>query len=253
MVYVSLTPDQLESEHICCAFSDKKCAKGYGLKRNWLAEQYSAGYRFERLNERAKVFMEYGPAEKAWQPITADECLALGCFWVSGKYAKNGHAKALLSRAIKTAHDMNRKGIVVVAGKKKFHFMGDGKWLKRQGFKPIDSLDTGFELLALPLSDSPIKASFNEGVRSGLCLNEKGITAYYSDRCPFTEFHINTSLTESCENRGLPLKIVKINSLEEAKKAPSPATIFSLFHIGQFVTTDLSVCMDKRFDKIVFR
>jgi len=39
--------------------------------------------------------------------------------------------------------------------------------------------------------------------------------------------------------------------MEQAQSAPTPATIFSLFLDGQFVTTDISVCMDKRFDKII--
>ena len=33
--------------------------------------------------------------------------------------------------------------------------------------------------------------------------------------------------------------------------APTPAIIFSLFYNGKFVTTDLSACMDSRFDKVV--
>jgi hypothetical protein len=39
--------------------------------------------------------------------------------------------------------------------------------------------------------------------------------------------------------------------MEQAQCCPSPATIFSLFIDGKFVTTDISVCMDSRFDKIV--
>jgi hypothetical protein len=39
--------------------------------------------------------------------------------------------------------------------------------------------------------------------------------------------------------------------MEQAQAAPTPATIFSLFLDGKFVTTDISVCMDSRFDKIV--
>lgn len=37
--------------------------------------------------------------------------------------------------------------------------------------------------------------------------------------------------------------------MEEAQAAPTPATIFTLFYNGKFITTDLSVCMDKRFEK----
>lgn len=38
--------------------------------------------------------------------------------------------------------------------------------------------------------------------------------------------------------------------MEEAQNAPSPATIFSLFLDRAFMTTDLSVCTDSRFDKV---
>ena len=49
------------------------------------------------------------------------------------------------------------------------------------------------------------------------------------------------------------MKVFKLTTLSEARSAPTPATIFSLFLDGEFVTTDISVCMDNRFDKIVGR
>lgn len=39
--------------------------------------------------------------------------------------------------------------------------------------------------------------------------------------------------------------------MEEAQNAPTPAIIFSLYYNGDFVTTDIIVCMDNRFDKII--
>ena len=56
---------------------------------------------------------------------------------------------------------------------------------------------------------------------------------------------------EHAEKRNLPLKIIKLETMEQAQADPSPATIFSLFYNGKFVTTDLSYSMDSRFDKIV--
>ena len=103
MAYINLDRDSIGGEHICCAFSDKKCAQGYELKKQWLTTQFDHGYVFRRLDERAKVFIEYGPAEKAWVPVTAPGYLMLGCFWVSGKYKRNGHGKALLRDAIEAA------------------------------------------------------------------------------------------------------------------------------------------------------
>ena len=90
-------------------------------------------------------------------------------------------------------------------------------------------------------------------VESGECPVKKGIVAYFSNRCPYSEYHVRESLIETANKRNLPLKIIKLDSMEKAKSAPTPATIFSLFLNGKFVTTDLSVCMDSRFDRIVDR
>ena len=49
MPYITLTPDTIQSEHICCAFSDKKCAESYALKKAWLAREFDQGYVFRRL------------------------------------------------------------------------------------------------------------------------------------------------------------------------------------------------------------
>ncbi len=68
---------------------------------------------------------------------------------------------------------------------------------------------------------------------------------------PYSEYHVNTSLTETAEKRKLPLKIVKLETMEQAQSSPTPATIFSLFYNGKFITTDLSACMDSRFDKVI--
>jgi hypothetical protein len=50
--------------------------------------------------------------------------------------------------------------------------------------------------------------------------------------------------------RNLPLKLFKLETMEQAQSAPAPATIFSLFYKGKFVTTDMSVCLDSRFGKL---
>ncbi len=69
--YITLTKENIGTEHICCAFSDKKCKEGYELKKEWLRKEFDNGYLFRRLDERAKVFIEYVPAEKAWVPVNA--------------------------------------------------------------------------------------------------------------------------------------------------------------------------------------
>lgn len=248
-MYIDLNLNNIDSEHICCAFSDKKCAESYLLKKQWLKQEFENGYTLKRLNERAKVFIEYGPAENAWLPITADGYLNIGCFWVSGKYKNNGHGKTLLQYAIDTAKSQNKNGIVTVVGSKKFHFMSDTKWFLKQGFEIVEELPSGFCLLALKLNQSP-QPFFNECTKVGNHSKNNGCVVYYSNRCPYAEYHVKTSLVESCQKRNIPLEIIKIETVEQAQTAPSPATIFSLFHKGKFVTTDISACMDSRFEKM---
>jgi len=251
MTYITLTPDNIESEHICCAFSDKKVSESYNLKKQWLTGEFNNAYVFRRLDERAKVFIEYGPAEKAWIPVTAPNYMMIGCFWVSGKYKKNGHGKALLQEVIEAAKSQEKDGLVTVAGTKKIHFMSDTKWLLRQGFDVCESTSTGFSLLSMNFNQINNQPYFNDSVRNGKCPVNKGIVVYFSNRCPYSEYHVKASLVETAAKRHIPLKVIKLDTMEKAQSAPTPATIFSLFLNGKFVTTDISTCMDSRFDKII--
>ncbi len=248
---LDLDAANINDEHICCAFSDKKCAESYQAKKDWLKNEFSNGYVFRRINERAKVFIEYGPAEKAWLPITAPNYLNINCFWVSGKYKKKGYGKRLVQTAIDDAKVQRKNGLVTVVGTKKFHFMSDTKWFLKQGFEEIEKLDYGFSLLVKKLNKKALDPSFKESVKTGTCPEKKGLVAYYSNRCPFSEYHTKESLVETAKKRSLPLNLINLDSLEKAQAAPTPATIFSLFKDGKFITTDISVCLDSRYDKIM--
>lgn len=258
--FITLDATNIGREHICCAFSDKKCTEGYELKKDWLTGEFSRGYVFRRLDERAKVFLEYGPAETAWVPVVAPGWLVLGCFWVSGKYKGHGYGKELLAAAVEDARRQGRHGLVAVVGVPKFHFLSDHKWLLRQGFVEVDSLPNGFRLLALRLDTAPPDSPdprFADSTRSGGCPDRpdspdgKGLVAYYSDRCPFTEYYVRGELTLTAEMHGIPLKIIKLETAQQAQSCPSPATIFSLFYNGRFLTNDVSVGLEKQFKKLI--
>ncbi len=248
---IQLNTDNIANEHICCAISDKKCKESYELKKDWLKKEFDNGYVFRRIDARAKVFIEYGPAEVGWAPIKARNYLLINCFWVSGKYKKQGYGKTLIQHALDDAKTQGKDGLVTVVGTKKFHFMSDTKWLLRQGFETCESTESGFSLLVKKINPDATDPSFNESVKTGIISDTDGIVAYYSNRCPFSEYHVKTSLTETAEKRNIPLKVIKLATMEQARDCPSPATIFSLFYKGRFVTTDISVCMDSRFNKIM--
>ena len=248
---IELDTENISREHICCAISDKKYSESYHAKKDWLTKEFNNGYVFRRIDARAKVFIEYGPAENAWIPITAPNYININCFWVSGKYKKNGYGKELLNTAIQEAKKQGKDGLVTVVGTKKFHFMSDTKWFLKQGFEEVDKTSSGFSLLVKKINKNAENPTFNESVKSGECSEKNGLVVYYSNRCPFSEFHVKNSIIETAKKRGLPLKIIKLETMKQAQSAPSPATIFSLFLNGKFVTTDLSVCMDSRYDKVI--
>lgn len=249
--FIELNTSNIADEHICCAFSDKKCKESYELKKEWLKKEFDHGYVFRRLDARAKVFIEYGPAEKGWVPVNAPNYLLVNCFWVSGQYKGKGYGKALLKSVIEDAKKQGKSGLVTVVGTKKFHFMSDTKWLLNQGFAECQRIPSGFSLLVLKMDPEAETPRFRESVLSGDCPDKKGIVVYFSNKCPYAEFHARTSLIETAAKRGLPCKIIKLETMEQAQSAPSPATIFSLFLNGKFITTDISICLDSRFDKVV--
>lgn len=247
---ITLNKDNIDKEHICCAISDKKYAEGYELKKDWLKKEFENGYVFRRIDVRAKVFIEYGPAGKGWIPIDAPNYLLVNCLWVSGQYKGKGYGKELLRLALNDAKVQGKEGLVTVVGTKKYHFMSDTKWLMKQGFETCEEVSSGFSLLVKKINPDSNDPKFKDAVRNGECKEKNGLVAYYSNRCPFSEYHVRTSLTESAKKRNLPLTIIKLDTVEKAQSAPTPATVFSLYYNGKFITTNLSVCMDSRFDKV---
>lgn len=206
---------------------------------------------FEGLMPVQKFLSNTVSTEKGWVPIDAPNYLLVNCFWVSGQYKGKGYGKELLRLALEDATSQSKDGLVTVVGTKKFHFMSDSKWLLKQGFETTETLPTGFSLLTMKINLKADNPKFKEAVIEGDIQGENGLVMYYSNRCPFSEYHVTTSLKETAEKRCLPLKIIKLKTMEQAQNSPTPATIFSLFYNGKFITTDTSVCMDSRFDKIM--
>ena len=63
MNYIRITAENIEKEHICCAMSNNQSAQ----KKEWLKLRFDEGLVFYRSEERGKCFIEYIPAEYAWQ------------------------------------------------------------------------------------------------------------------------------------------------------------------------------------------
>lgn len=242
-----LMEENMASEHICCAFSDKKCIPGYNAKKEWLKEQFKDGYVFKKLDVRGKVFIEYVPVENGWLPIDAPNYMLINCFWVSGKYKGTGHGKALYQECVNDAKNMN--GIVVVVGNKKQPFMSEKKFFQKQGFELCDNAKPYFELWYKAFKiDAPIP-KFKPIAKTGECDDKQGLSVYYTDACPFTDFYVNIELARVTKEKGIKLKIQKLGTKEQAQNHFVPHTIYSVFYKGKFVTQH--ILNEKYFDKFI--
>jgi ribosomal protein S18 acetylase RimI-like enzyme len=243
---IRLNESNIENEHICCAFSDKKCAVGYKQKKEWLKKQFPNGYVFKKINVRHKVFIEYAPAEFSWIPVTAPAYTHISCFWAAGQYKGKGFGQLLLEECIRDSKSKN--GIIVVSSKKKKPYLADKNFFLKNGFELCDTAEPYFELLVRKNDINSPTPTFNKPAKENKCINKNGLTVYYSNQCPFTDYYVNIELKNIAENYNLPLDIIKIDSLEKAKNAPVVFCNYSLFYKDKFITHEI---MNKnKFDKI---
>ena len=68
MEYIKVTSENIDKEHICCAISGNNDIQ-VSSKKAWLSERFEDGLVFLKSTERGKCFIEYIPAENAWNPI----------------------------------------------------------------------------------------------------------------------------------------------------------------------------------------
>lgn len=101
---------------------------------------------FLKSVERGKCFIEYIPAECAWNPIEAPGYMYINCLWVSGSFPKAMDIQVTyFPSVLRTAKKRGRKAYVFLQQQGKSHF-ADSKFLKYKGFKACDEADNGIQL-----------------------------------------------------------------------------------------------------------
>ena len=233
MAYLWITEENLEKEHICCAMSGNQSAQ----KKEWLKARFKEGLVFYRSTERGKCFIEYMPAENAWQPLIADGYMHINCLWVSGSLKGHGYSSDLLNECIRDSKEKGRKGLCILCSAKKKGFLADPKFLTYKGFRVADESDVGIQLLYLPFEDDADIPRFKDCAKHPQ-VTESGFVIYYSDQCPFTYYWV-PRLVKVAEEYSVPLKVNHIDSKEAAQNAPSPVTNFTIFRDGKFISHEI--------------
>ena len=246
MNIISVTKENLEQEHICCAISNNKDCQ-VSAKKAWLAERFTDGLVFKKGDVRGKCFIEYIPAEKAWCPIEAEGYMFIDCFWVSGQFKGQGNSNLLLEECIKDSKEAGKKGLCVLSSKKKMPFLSDPGYLKHKGFAVADTAEPYYELMYLPFSADAPKPRFKQTAKTPK-VSEQGFVLYYAHQCPFTAKYVPL-IEDIAKAKSAPFKAIRFTSTEEAQNAPAPFTSYSLFYNGEFVTNE--ILSDKKFEKIL--
>jgi len=246
MEYIRLTKENLEAENVCCAISNNKDVQ-VSSKKTWLADRFDEGLVFLKSTERGKCFIEYIPAENAWNPIDAAGYMYIDCLWVSGSFKGHGYSNDLLNACIEDSKAKGKKGLCILSSAKKKPFLADPKYLKYKGFSVCDEADNGIQLWYLPFNSGEKAPSFKECAKHPHITGD-GYVLYYTSQCPFNAKYVPI-VEQTAKEHNIPFKAVHIESREEAQNAPTPVTTYSVFYNGKYVTNEQM--NDSRFLKLV--
>ena len=246
MEYIRVTKDNLEKEHICCAISNNKDIQ-VSSKKAWLADRFDDGLVFLKSTERGKCFIEYIPAENAWNPIDADGYMFIDCLWVSGSFKGHGYSNDLLGACVADSRERGKKGLCTLCAEKKKPFLADPKFLKYKGFAVCDEADNGIQLWYLPFSFDAEPPRFKDCARHPH-VEEKGYVLYYTSQCPFNAKYVPI-VEQTAKEHDILLRAIHIESKEQAQNAPTPITNYALFCDGEYLTNEQM--NDKKFLKLV--
>lgn len=231
MKLIEVTPQNAEKETFFCIKNTKK--QGFKDKLAWFEKRHKEGVKIEILkNEEDKMigFIEYVPAKKAWRPIDADNCMFIHCIYIySKKERSKGYGSLLVESAEKAAKAKGLDGLCVMTS--------TGGWLANKnlflenGFQEIEVKDR-FELMAKTWNKNAKEPKFLDWHSQQK--KYKGWHLSYADQCPWNEKSVE-AICKVALDYDIDLKVTKLNTVEEAKLAPSGFGVFNLLRDGRLL------------------
>lgn len=233
--FINLTPENLEFEHLSCIIRTRASHPGVEAKRTWLAQRLREGHVFRKLDQKATAMIEYAPLETAWVPAVGENFYYIYCLWTEGEGRGKGYGKTLMEYCLEDARRNGRSGVCMLGANRQKAWLSDQKFAQKYGFSVVDSTDHGYDLLALSFDGTA--PAFTDRAKKGE-IEEKELTIYYDLQCP----HILQRLEwigAFCGERGLPLTLRQVESLEMAKDLPCVFNNWAVFYKGKFQTVNL--------------
>ncbi len=231
MRIIEVTPENATKETFFCIKDTKR--QGFKDKLKWFEKRFEEGLKIKILkNDEDKMigFIEYVPAKNAWRPIDADNYMFIHCTYIYSKKERNkGYGTMLIEDAENEAKAKGLDGLCVMSSK--------GGWLanktlfEKNGFEQIETKDR-FELMVKTWNTAAKKPKFHNWTsQQG---KYKGWHLLFADQCPWSEKSVEAILNVAMDH-GVELKVSKIETVEEAKMAPSGFGVFNLLHNGRLL------------------
>ena len=227
----AVTPENVLEETLFCIKDVKK--PEFHAKRKWFEKRYKEGLKMKILkDESGKMigFIEYVLVSKAWRPVEADNFMFIHCMYV---YSKSDRSKGFGSKLIEVAEIEARKknldGLCVMTSKG--GWLADKRVFESNDFMQIDQKDR-FELLSKKWNvNAPDPKLLNWTKQQK---KYEGWNLVYADQCPWLEKSV-AAILEIGMDHGIDIKITKIETAKEAKKAPSGYGVFNLLYNGKLI------------------
>lgn len=232
--FINLTAENLAEEHLCCIIR-KRPHPGVEAKRQWLAARLREGHVFRKLNEETTAYIEYAPLETAWTPVIGDNYLYIYCLWVAGKPKGHGYGRALMEYCLADARAKGKSGVCMLGARKQRSWLSDQSFAKKFGFESVDATPNGYELLALSFDGTAPRFAPNAKREA---IDSPELTIYYDMQCPFIPGYVEV-IRQHCGERGIPLSLIEVDTLEKAKALPCVFNNWAVFWQGRFQTVNL--------------
>jgi L-amino acid N-acyltransferase YncA len=230
---VSISKENLnEYPEVVCFINPKN--QYFGQKIAWIRQRLDEGLRIKLLyvpeKKRAAGFIEYIPGEFAWRAVSAYRYMFIHCLYVYPNENKNkGLGKLLIDCCIEDALKNSFKGVAAVASKGAF--MANSSIFLKNGFRPIETDNSGNELLVYSFEKDELhEASINH------CRSDQyqGLHIIYTKQCPWVSRMIEEVISSDLANR-LNIQVTELTTAQQAQHAPSLYTTFNLIYNGRLL------------------
>lgn len=167
--------------------------------------------------------------------MVGDNYLYLYCLWAEGAYKGTGCGRALMEHCLADARERGRSGVCMLGAQKQKAWLSDQSFAKKFGFEAVDATENGYELLARSFDGTAPR--FAENAKR-LEIEARELTIYYTPQCPYTCQGVETARTY-CGERGVPVSLIPVETLGQAKALPCVFNNWAVFYRGKFETVNL--------------